>query len=343
MRFGWRGALGIALSAFLLWYTLRGEDLGEIWGILASSNLLLWGACVVAATAIFPLRARRWQALLAPLGPRIPMAPLWHATAIGMMVNNVFPARAGEFARAFALSRARPEIKFTTAFGSLVVDRLFDGTMVLALLLLATLDPRFPSDARVEGVAIGNIVASAALFLGAVLVVVVALVLWPQPMRRLAERVIGSVWARGGEKVGAMLESFAGGLQVLRSPRLVLEVLWWTLLHWLLNAFAFWLAFRALDIDAPMSAALFVQGLIAIGVALPSAPGFFGPFELAGKAGLGLYGVSSAEAVSWAIGFHILSFIPITVLGAWYFSRMHLHVSDLSGGASAAAAERSAG
>jgi glycosyltransferase 2 family protein len=341
VRFGWRGALGIALSAFLLWYTLRGEDLGEIWGILSSSSLLLWGACVVAATAIFPLRARRWQALLAPLGPRIPMTPLWHATAIGMMVNNVFPARAGEFARAFALSRARPEIKFTTAFGSLVVDRLFDGTMVLALLLLATLDPRFPSDARVEGVAIGNIVASAALFLGAVLIVVVALVLWPQPMRRLAERVIGSVWARGGEKVGAMLESFAGGLQVLRSPRLVLEVLWWTLLHWLLNAFAFWLAFRALDIDAPMSAALFVQGLIAIGVALPSAPGFFGPFELAGKAGLGLYGVSSAEAVSWAIGFHILSFIPITVLGAWYFSRMHLHVSDLSGSASAAGPEGS--
>lgn len=338
MRFGWRGVLGIALSAVLLWYTLRGEDLHEIWRVLSSSNPLYWIGCVVAATAIFPLRARRWQALLAPLGERIPVAPLWQATAIGMMVNNVFPARAGEFARAFAISRARPEVKFTTALASLVVDRIFDGTMVIALLLLATLDPRFPADARIEGASAIGIVASFALVLAAALAFVTALVLFPAGSSALAERVVGVVSPRLGARVGALLEAFAGGLGVLRSPRLVLEVLWWTLLHWLLNAFAFWLGFKALGIAAPMTAALFLQGLIAIGVALPSAPGFFGPFELAGKAGLALYGVPTSQAVSWAIGFHILSFIPITVLGAWYFSRLHLHVRDLEGSATAKAA-----
>jgi uncharacterized membrane protein YbhN (UPF0104 family) len=95
------------------------------------------------------------------------------------------------------------------------------------------------------------------------------------------------------------------------------------------NAAAFWLGFLALDIAAPASAALFIQGLIVIGVSLPQAPGFFGAFELAGTAGLGLYGVSAANAVSWALGFHLLSFIPITVLGAWYFTRLDLHVKDL--------------
>lgn len=337
MRFGWRGALGIALSVLLLWYTLRGEDLHEIWRVLTTSDLGLWIACTATATAIFPLRARRWQALLAPLGERIPLGPLWRATAIGMMANNVFPARAGEFARAFVLNRERPEVPFTTAFGSLVVDRLFDGTIVLAMLLLATLDPRFPAGATVGGVGIGALVGSAALFLGAVLAVVTALVVAPERFAALTERAIGIASPRIGARVAALFTAFAKGLTVLRSPALVLEVAWWTFLHWVCNAFAFWLGFKALGIEAPFSAAFFLQGVIAIGVALPSSPGFFGLFEAAGKAGLALYGVATSAAVSWAIGFHILSFIPITVLGAWYFTRMHLHVRDLAGSATAKA------
>lgn len=329
MKFGWRGALGVALSVALLWYVLRGEDLREVWHVMATSNLAWWVACVVAATAIFPLRARRWQALLAPLGPRIPVGPLWQATAIGMMVSNVVPGRVGELARAFALSRVRPEVRFTSAFASIVVDRLFDGTVVLALLVLATFAPGFPADASIFGWTAGRIALTAALFLLAVLVVLTGLVLYPAPVVRLGERVVGSVWRRGGEKVREMLESFASGLGALRSPALMLEILWWTLVHWLVNAFAFWCGFQALGIEAPFAAALFLQGIIVIGVALPSSPGFFGLFELAGTAGLALYGVTGTQAVSWALGFHILSFIPITVLGAWYFTRMHLHLSDL--------------
>lgn len=330
MRPGWRGVLGIALSALLLWWTLRGEDLGAVWNVLTTSSWALWIASTVTATAIFPLRARRWQAILAPRAGRLPVTPLWRATAIGMMVNNVFPARAGEFARAFALSRARPEVPFTTAFASLVVDRLFDGVVILTMLLLATLDPRFPAGATIFSVSATSIAASAAGFLGIVLVGVAALVFFPAPLIRLAERTVGAVSTAGGARVRGLLEAFAAGLGVVREPALALEVLLWTVLHWIVNALAFWLGFRALGIDAPLSAAFFLQGIIAVGVALPSSPGFFGIFEAAAKAGLSLYGVPTALAVSWGLGFHILSFIPITVIGVWYFSRMHLHVSDLS-------------
>lgn len=330
MRPGWRGVLGIALSALLLWWTLRGEDLGAVWRVLSDSSLVLWLACTLTATAIFPLRARRWQAILAPQAGRLPLAPLWRATAIGMMVNNVFPARAGEFARAFALSRSNKEVPFTTGFASLVVDRLFDGVVVLAMLLLATLDPRFPAEALIRGVSATSIAASAGAFLGAVLLGVAALVWFPAPLIGLAERMVAFVWRSGAPRVRALLEAFAAGLGVVREPMLALEVLCWTVLHWITNAVAFWLGFLALGIDAPLSAAFFLQGLIAFAVAFPSSPGFFGFFEAAAKVGLGLYGVPPEVAISWGLGFHILSFIPITVLGAWYFSRMHLHVSDLS-------------
>lgn len=331
MRVGWRGVLGIALSVLLLWITLRGVDLREVWRILIGSNLPLWILSAATATAIFPLRARRWQAILAPMAGRLPLRPLWHATAVGMMVNNVIPARAGEFARAFALSREVPQVPFAAAFASLAVDRVFDGLVVLALLVLATFDPRFPADATVFGVTAGGLATSAAVTLAIVIAGLYALALAPQRFIALAELVVGWVWKAGVPHVRKLLENFVRGLGVLRAPKLALEVLWWTILHWLVNATAFWLGFVALGLDAPFTAALFLQGLIAVAVAVPNAPGFFGPFELAGTAGLALYGVSDAAAVSWALGFHILSFIPITVLGVWYASRLHLRIRDLRG------------
>lgn len=330
MRIGWRGLLGIALSGLLLWLTLRDVDLGAVVAILRTSSLPVWIIATIVGTSIFPLRARRWQAILAPIAPRVPVTPLWHATAIGMMVNNVVPARAGEMARAFAISRSRPEIPFPAALGSLVVDRLFDGVIVLALLLAATLDPRFPSDATILGWTAGRIALGAGAILAIVLAGIIVLLFAPDLVTRSIGGTIGRVSPRFSERLQQLVASFAAGVAVLRSPTLMAEVLWWTLLHWLTNAFGMWLGFVAIGIDAPFSASLFLQGIIVIGVALPSSPGFFGFYEAAGKAGLGLYGIPADLAVSWAIGSHLLSFIPITLLGAWYFVRQHLHFRDMT-------------
>lgn len=333
MKRHWRSILGIALSILLLWYTLRGEDFGELWRVLSSSNPWLWLACTIAATAIFPLRARRWQALLAPGHGRLPLGPLWRATAIGMMVNNVVPARAGELARAFALTRERSDVRFSGAFASLAVDRLFDGVVVLAMMIAATFDPRFPADSTIFGATAWSIAATVSLALGAVFVALALLAFAPQWCFGVSDRIFGAISPKLAPKIRGLLEGFAAGVGVLKQPMLALEVLWWAILHWACNAFAFYLGFLALGIEAPLSAAFFVQGLIAIGVAIPSSPGFFGPFELAGKAGLALFAVSDTAAVSWAIGFHLLSFVPITVIGAWHFARMDLHLKDISGAA----------
>jgi hypothetical protein len=45
----------------------------------------------------------------------------------------------------------------------------------------------------------------------------------------------------------------------------------------------------------------------------------------------GIYGVSADAAVSWAIGYHLLSFVPITLIGAWYFLRAGLSMGEISG------------
>jgi len=115
----------------------------------------------------------------------------------------------------------------------------------------------------------------------------------------------------------------------LRSPGHFAAVFGWTLAHWLVNALGFWLSFRAVGITAPFSAALFLQAFISLGTAVPALPGFFGVFEYMSVQGLAVYGVSQQQAATWAIGYHLFSFIPITVIGGYYFARLGLSLRDL--------------
>lgn len=331
MRFGWRGALGILLSAALLWWAFHDVPWSLVAVEIRRANLWLLLLSALAATGIFPLRAWRWRIILDPVEPNLPFGPLWRSTAIGMMVSNIVPARAGEPARAYALSREVDRVPFSTAFASLAVDRVFDALIVLMLMFGAMLMPSFPAGAagKVVGYTVGG-----ALFVGSVIVVLYTIVFFPQQIISIFELVARRVAPRFEERGRAILVKFANGLSVLRSPRRFVAVFFWALLHWLLNAFAFWLGFLAVGVRAPFGMALFAQGLIAIGVAFPSSPGFFGTFEALGKFALGLYGIPQAPAVTWAIGFHLLSFIPITLIGAWYFARAGLTFAELSTAAS---------
>jgi glycosyltransferase 2 family protein len=329
MKIRWRGALGVGLSGAGLWWALHGVPWHDVTARLRDASVPLLVLCSVAATGIFPLRAVRWRIILDPVAPKLPFGPLWRAVAIGMMVNNIVPARAGELARAYALTRERPDVPFSTSLASLVVDRLFDGASVLLLMAAAMLDSRFLGVADIHGWSMHD---AAVLGIGLILAGFVALFLFASyPQRaiglyeRFARRVAPAIEARGS----AVLASFAGGLSVLRSPTRFVAVLWWAVLHWLLNAFAFWLAFRALHIDAPFSAALFAQGVIVAFVSVPSTPGFAGVFELGGRVGLAAYGVAASAAAAWSLTFHIVSYIPITLIGLWYLSRAGITYGEI--------------
>jgi uncharacterized protein (TIRG00374 family) len=301
-----------------------------VWVVLQHSHVWLFALSVIAATGIFPLRAKRWQIILDPGHQMVALAPLWRATAIGMMGNNVAPARLGELARAYALTREVPAVGFSSALASLAVDRAFDAIVLIGLMLSATFAPAFPRRTLILGQPVIRYTAVFALGVAALLVVLYAMAYFPERFVALYDRVTARVGAGLRERGRRALVNFSRGLGALRSPGHFVAIFLWTVAHWLLNAFAFWLAFRAVEIGSPFSAALFVQGLIAIGVAVPSSPGFVGVFEAAATLGLAVYGVSSDRALGWALGFHILSYIPITLIGAFYFTRLGMHFGDLS-------------
>ena len=103
----------------------------------------------------------------------------------------------------------------------------------------------------------------------------------------------------------------------------------WSVVLWLVNAWSFQLAFGAFGLDVPFTGALLLLGVLAFGIAIPTAPGFVGVFELVIRAVLQLYGIPGDLAVSYAITYHITTFVPITLLGLWSLWRTPIALTDL--------------
>jgi uncharacterized protein (TIRG00374 family) len=324
MMRSWRGLIALVITVGLLWWAFKDVQWAELWHHVRGADPWLTLLATFVVTLVFPLRALRWRPILAPIAPNLPYGPLWRATAIGFMANNLLPTgRAGEIVRPYMLSR-ETSVPFAAAFASMVVDRVFDAVTVLILIAVALLDPSLPDTVSATTFATTTVIVVAGIAVG-----LYAIVFFPEFLIRAFETVAQRVAPRFEERGKLLLRSFAEGLSVLREPKRFVVIFLWALALWLVQPIAFWIMFEAIGIEAPFSAALLVQGIIVFAVAVPSTPGFFGVFEVAAQTGLGWFGVSKSLALAWGLTFHILSLIPITVIGLYYLARSGVHLGDL--------------
>jgi uncharacterized protein (TIRG00374 family) len=298
---------------------LRDVSFSDVLGHVRTARPGALAAAVVLATVAFPIRLIRWRLLLRDEhGRAYPAGPLWHAIAIGFTANNILPLRAGELIRAYTAARLT-SARFTTVISSIAVERIFDGLTVVALLTLALLGPELPASLRVGGTSVAQLARAAGVISLLALFAAVAVVAAPLTAERAVRRVFPH--AHFADRIIDLIEGVRRGLVVLRSPARLAGVVVWSLVLWLVNALAFYVGFSAFGIPVSFGGALLLQGLLVLGISIPSTPGFFGPFEAVIVAVLALYGVPGSLAFSYAISFHITSFVPITLLGVWSMVR----------------------
>ena len=331
----WQALVGIAVSAGFLYWALKDISPGEVIAQIRGANPALFFLSVAVVTLCFPARAFRWRVLLdESSGARQPFRPVWLATAIGYMANNILPARAGEVVRAYA-ARQLVGLPVSTALSTVAVERIFDGVVVVLLMIAGIAAPGFPAAVTVGGVRITTLALGAgAVFTGA-LVFLALVARWPDFWLGVVDRTARGVLPAGPAAwVARVSRNLFGGLTVLRSPVAFARVLAWTLVVWLVNALSFELAFQAFHFDAvlPLTAALVLQGIAALGVAVPSSPGYIGVFQAACIAALGIYHIPKDTAVGFSLALHAAWFVPITVLGLWALLRAGLSLGELRRG-----------
>jgi uncharacterized protein (TIRG00374 family) len=326
----WGKALfGVGVTVFLLWWVLRNEDPSEVWANIVQGDFLLLFAAVAVATFGFFIRALRWKVLLAHVHPETGLRSRFAAVSIGFMGNNVLPLRAGEFMRPYALSRLE-SVTISGAFGSLVIERFLDGIVLLLFLVVPVMMPGSPAADAFSGEAGSLLLRGGVITVALVLVALVSMAVLPRQFAQLVEWFARFLPKKTSVPLVESLASFLDSLAIMRDPKLLGLGLAWTIFFWTWHAGSFWLGMLAFGIDTGFASAIFVTAAVGWGVALPSAPGFFGTFHYAASFALtAVYGVAADQSLAFAFGYHFVGWLPITVIGFYYAWKMGLSLGEV--------------
>ena len=320
----WQFWLGIAISLFLMWWVLRGFKLADAWEAVQQANYLWIIPGVVVYFGAVWARTWRWHYLLRPL-KRVSLGKLFPVVVIGYMGNNVYPARAGEFIRAYVLKR-NENVSASASFATIVVERIFDGIVMLIFVLVALpLVPSLPDWLR-RVVILGSVA-----FFGA-LAVFLLLASAPKRFAAVYNWIVSRcVPMRLRPALVGILDRFVEGLACLRSPFDLLMVFVTSLVIWLTETVKYWFVMHAFPYGGfPVSffALMLMNGVVNLATTIPSAPGYVGTFDTPGIETLKVFGVDPATAAGYTVVLHVALWLPITLLGLWCLAREGLRWSD---------------
>ena len=337
--------IGIAISALFLYLAFRRTNLSEVWSHLASARYIYLLPASLLTLLAFWIRAIRWGRLLSPLRSISPGA-LFSATMIGFMCNNVLPMRLGEFVRAFVIGRSSG-VRPAAAFATIVIERLFDLFSMIGIFGAILVFYPFHNRVFKAGVLIAFVFGLAVLaFLVVLRLKGDALLGWargislrpgdraarwiPAPLR---DRLLGAL-AKLRDRLLRALTSFRAGLEIFSDVRLLLVVGVLTLSMWLCFVFVIKFCFQAARLEEaaslPPMASLVVMVVMAIGIMVPSGPGFVGTLQAAAVLGLSMVGYGDqGRALGFSILYHATQWFPIVLVGLIYLTKEQLSLSQV--------------
>jgi len=313
---------GILLGALFVYLSIRGLDMQSV---VEGFHRIRYTYVAIALFLLFVmqiLRSYRWGVLLSPI-EQVDQLSLFSVTSVGIMLIVAIPARIGEFARPYLITK-KSSIKMSSAVGSIVLERVFDFLAIMMLFPLVMFLAPLPTWLAKSGVLL--LVAVVIMFCLLVLLVVkrdASMAFIQTILRRLPDKI--------SLRLGGVVAHFIDGFKVIESPRLFIYVVFLSLLIWLVDALSIYAMFFALGFDLSFVAALTVMIILIFGITVPAAPGFVGNWHYFIMIGLVIFGIPKADAMTFAIVHHAVCIIFTAILGLIFLPSNTLSFSDLKG------------
>ncbi|MCH2109138.1 MAG: flippase-like domain-containing protein, partial [Polyangiaceae bacterium] len=334
----WRRRLGekkslligsFAAAAGSIWLLHRGalpvippgDSLKEVPLYVAPLYALLF---VIVSTC----RAYRVTFLLRSLG-RYSLREVLSVSYVFFAALLILPVRLGELVRPALFARREVEaneekregVSGWQIAGVVAAERLVDGLCASCILLIALLSPRIlPAEEMVELAPLVRPLAFSALAVFSAGFLLTSLFYLARERAQLwTRKALGIFSPRLAEFVARTLLSIAEGLQFLSKPRDALPFFAWTFAYWFLNAGTIAILLELCGIPgAGLVQAAAVLGVLSLGLMVPSAPGFFGTFQMSVYGGLALFlhpEVIETQGAVFVFLFYLVQVLTLLFLG----------------------------
>lgn len=290
------GILISILAVFFLSKFINYEDLVNSFQLFSAVDIFILAAIMICSLVA---RGFVWKSLLEGISLRDGFLIINE----GYLFNNLIP-RSGEIVRIFITSSLTKNDAFqaaTAIFFERAVDLLIAAGMFLSTLSLV-LEMQW-----LRATAIWIIAIFSLMLVG----VLAAAYFSP----RINEFLRGYKFKNEKleVRVKPVLMRAIQGLTQISQPRKLLPAFFWILITWFFWVLFLFYGITRLSPGAPLWWALFTEGVVALGIALPSAPANLGVYEGTIVFALSVFGISSEIALGGAILLHIIQ-IAITIV-----------------------------
>lgn len=308
---------GVLISILALYVVFRlasGEDLAMAFRQLRPLHVV---AAVLLTLLFLLVRAAAWRVLLSG---KATVGQTFLAINEGYLINNILPLRAGEIGRAVFLGRSAGINPFQV-LSTVVIERAFD-LAIAAGLMLSTL----PLALGLE-----NARGAAIVVLVVVLAALGVMFLMARNQEWVSQQVsrIGRRWRLVERFIVPQVNALLQGLSALNNPLLFIGSFGLIALSWLVAVTQYYIMLLPFAPEAPFWWGVFTDAALALGIAVPSAPGSLGVFEAAIVGALAVLGVSRSQALAYAITLHLLQFIITGIIGLYGLAREGQSIGEL--------------
>ncbi|MCH7818643.1 MAG: flippase-like domain-containing protein [Candidatus Marinimicrobia bacterium] len=302
--------LGIIISLTFVYFAFRDINLEEFIELIKEGQYVWLLPAITAMLASFWLRGYRWKIILEPV-KEISIRSAFSATMIGYMANNILPFRIGDLIRLVAISK-ETKVSKAAALGSVVIERIFDLFMILAIFGIALFAyPQLPQWA-----------VGAGYFAVGIFSVLIFFSFYArnnvETLVRFSKKFMGKFSDKAAEKGESIIRSFSDGLKVIHNVKGLLWLVLVSVALWFISILWVWFTLEIFDFDLPFSASFLVIIFIIFAVSIPSAPGYVGTFHGFVIAALMFMRVDADAARASAVVMHATNYIPVTVIGLYY-------------------------
>jgi len=262
---------GVCIGVLLLWVLFRDTEWDEVGKAVRELHTGWFLAAQVPLWASFFLRAQRWTYIVRATHPAT-YKQLFDATQLGFLA--VFTVgRIGEPLRALALTRISG-IPFSKSLSLAALDRVTDlfGVMVIMAVAFAAFQPEgqvvIPADTfstkNPLTFSAGQYHLAAVAFGVLIICVTSAFVIMYVNRRiilRISDYVLAIVSENLAARVHVMIDHFADGLHIFRSPMDMAKSLFFSLLTWLTGLMAFAVLLEAFGVELTDHVRFLVEAL----------------------------------------------------------------------------------
>ena len=315
------GILISLICIVLVYLSVRDINLHDVFIALKKIKLSYVIFFILLIILMQYLRSYRWGVILRPM-EKIDQISLFSVTSVGFLAIAAIPARIGELARPYLISK-RSSIKMSSALGTILVERVLDGFSVLAIAVIVIFLIDLPPIMVKSGFVFFLIAFLMFCFIA-------FLILRKEKALKLINKILNKLPGKLAHKMDELIYHFIDGFQIITNIKLLLYLFFLSALIWLVDVMAIYVLLLAFGFNLPLIASFVVMIILIVGIAIPTAPGYIGNWHLACVLALSLFGLAEAQTLSFAVAYHFLSMVIVVVLGVAFLPFNKFTISDMT-------------